>query len=309
MAFESINVNYVGRDAKAYISRATLGAKSIAGGYVTPQTNVSVPTSISVLEVGQDLIQAYSSDFVAKGGYTLSQRMLVPKHLMINIELDKQILLSSWEADKMKAGAMNKDIPDDFFAYVTSKIEESANMQVEANLWRGAYNVAGGYTQKFDGYLTLAAASGSTAVKVTGTEGATLSKANIKAALAKAYESAPDEISEKEGFKLYVSPGTAKAYRMSLGDYENQSTVGRKPLDFEGIEVVPTAGIVNKNIIVGTTIDNLIFGTDLVSDLNAFAVKDMFESTLEQKIRVRAEMFACANFAFGEEFVLYTAGA
>jgi hypothetical protein len=308
MANEVINSTFIGTQAAGYISRATLGADSLAKGVITPRVDVSVPTKIAEIEVSDDLLQPYQEDFHVKGGYTKSERTLDPKLVMVNLSLDKKKLLKDWEALKMTAGAMNKTIPADFMTYVMGRVEDSVARQMESNIWKGDYDVADGYNQKFDGLLVQADAG---AVKVTGTgKGAAFTTANIQDAFATAYASLPAEVTEKPDFKFYVSHETLKVYKMSLSNYQNNQTTGDRPVDYFGTEIVGVAGLGRDlTTIVGAQVSNLWFGTDLISDLSTVAIKDMFESTLDQSIRIRMEAFACTQVGFPGEVLIYKTAA
>ena len=308
MANEVINSTFVGKQAAGYISKATLTADTLAKNVVTPVLNVSVPTKIGQIEVSSNLLQPYAQDFVAKGGYTKSERELTPRLFMVNLSLDKKALLKSWESEKMTAGAMGKTIPADFMAYVMEQIMKQSSLQVENNLWRGEYNVADGYLQKFDGLLHQA--SGAVTPSTGAGQGAVFTVANIQAAFANAYSALGAEVTEKPDFKFYVSEATAKIYRLSLTNYQMLQTVGERPLDFHGKEIVTVAGLgTDITTIVGAQISNLWFGTDLVSDLSSVAIKDMFESTLDQAIRIRMEFFCSTQVGYPEQVVIYKTAA
>ena len=302
MANESITTNFVGTQAAGYISRSTLAAKSIAGGYVNVRPNVSVPTAIGELEASDDMLQPYNSTFHAQGGYVKSQRMINPTLLMVNLAWDKKALLKDWEALQMNPGALGKTAPADFTAYLMSRVEDSVSRQIEANLWQGVKDPGAGRLQQFDGLLKQA----SGAIVPNAAVGHAFTQANIQAAFGAAYAATPETVSEQEDYKFYVSPKTAKIYKTSLENYLNLQSTGARPTDYHGIEIVSTPGLQGvEDTIIAARTGNLWFATDLLSDAQEVRIIDMLETTGDQNIRVRMELFAATQVGFPGEIVIY----
>ena len=101
MAFTTTS-NFSGKAAGFYISAALKEAKSLE--YLTSIENIKFKSNIQRM-AGSGMVQDAACDFTDAGTLALTEKVLEPKNLMINIDLCKQTLLDSWEALQMRAGA------------------------------------------------------------------------------------------------------------------------------------------------------------------------------------------------------------
>ena len=96
MAF-NVTSNFAGKAAGFYISAALKEAKSL--DYLTMIENIKYKSNIQRM-AGSGMIQNATCDFTDAGTLALTEKVLEPKNLQINIDLCKANLLSSWEAYK-----------------------------------------------------------------------------------------------------------------------------------------------------------------------------------------------------------------
>ena len=119
MAFTTTS-NFSGKAAGFYISAALKEATSL--DYLTIIENVKFKSNIQKM-AGSGLVKDASCDFTDAGTLALTEAVLTPKNLQINIDLCKKTLLDSWEALEMRAGA-GAPPPATFDDYVISYMGE-----------------------------------------------------------------------------------------------------------------------------------------------------------------------------------------
>jgi hypothetical protein len=161
---------------------------------------------------GASLITDSACDFATAGTLTMTESVLEPTNLQINLDLCKQNLLSNWESLQMRAGA-GAPPPATFDDYVISYMGGIIADGTEANIWtgNGANNFQGFVGT--GGYL-LAAQDG-TVVQVDndGGAGTAYTAANIIANLQDLTAAIPAAVYVKEDLHIYMSP---KSFRYTF---------------------------------------------------------------------------------------------
>jgi len=146
MAFTTTS-NFAGKAAGFYISAALKQANSL--DYLTMIENIKYKSNIQRM-AGSGLVADATCDFTDAGTLALTEKVLEPKNLQINLDLCKSTLLDSWEALQMRAGA-GAPPPASFDDYVISYMGEIIAQATEESIWEGTA-VAG----KFNGFLGAA---------------------------------------------------------------------------------------------------------------------------------------------------------
>ena len=123
-----ITSNYAGEHAGQYIGAAMKAAKSLE--YLTVLENVKFKRNITKVATSGMIVDA-TCDFTDAGTLTLTERVLNPKELQINVDLCKKDLLEDWQASQMSAGAHNRDMSADFSAFVISHLSYTIADHVE----------------------------------------------------------------------------------------------------------------------------------------------------------------------------------
>jgi hypothetical protein len=303
MAF-NVTSNFAGKAAGFYISAALKEAKSL--DFLTMIENIKYKSNIQRM-AGSGLIQDSTCDFTDAGTLALTEKVLTPKNLQINIDLCKANLLSSWEALQMRAGA-GAPPPPSFEDYVISYLGEIIANGTEGSVWSGAAANAG----EFEGFLT--AATGAFAVDGTvhgSTASGAYSAANIIANLqtltADMAANIPAVLGKEDlhiymnnkTYGYYVSAvstlGYVNAYNMN-GDYE--------PV-FEGYKIAVCPGMPD-NQLVAAEKSNLFFGTDLISDATRISMLDMSALDGSDNMRVVARYSGGVQLGVGTDIVHQT---
>ena len=313
-ALPTITSTYAGEFAGQYIAAALLSAKTLDNKYVEIHPNVKFKEVIQKLEVS-GIVQDASCDFVTSGSVALSERILEPKELQVNLQLCKQEFVDSWEALQLGFSAFD-NIPKNFNDYLISYVGGKVAEATELAIWRGT-SVNGQFLGFETAFSASIAAGGATAVLAAKSGSVIISgsitSANVISVFNSVVDTIPDTVYGKEDLLLYVGTGVAKAYQTALGGgavgangYNNQLTVGEKPYNFNGIDIVMCPGM-SANKIVAAQKSNLFFGTGLLSDYNEVKVVDMANIDGSQNYRVIMRYTAGTQFGIGQDIVYYGA--
>ena len=302
----SVTSTYAGEFAGKYIAAALLSAKTLENDLITVVPNVKYKEIIQKLDVS-GIVHDASCDFTTSGSVALSERVLTPKELQVNLELCKQNFLDSWEALQLGYSAFD-EIPANFNDYLISYVGGKVAEATETSIWQGSAAVNG----EFRGFLPAlsgsAAAGGAGAVVQSAVSGA-IDSTNVIAALNGIYEAIPDTVFGKEDLLIYVGTNVAKAYQKVLGTdfangYNNQVTVGEKPMNFNGIDLAMCPGM-TASYMVAAEKSNLFFGTGLMSDYNEVKVLDMADLDGSQNYRVIMRYTGDTEFGIGQDIAIH----
>ena len=308
------NSTYAGEAAAGYIAAALLSARTLDNKLVTIMPNVKFKSVIQKLDVS-GIVQDASCDFTTSGSVSISERILEPKELQVNLQLCKQEFVDSWEALQLGFSAFD-EIPKSFNDYLVSYVGGKVAEATETAIWQGT--ATNGSFLGFQSALSASiAAGGATAVLAakSGSEiiSCSVTSANVLDKMNSVVNTIPDTVYGKQDLLLYVGTGVAKAYQQALAGgaigangWNNQMNVGEKPFNFNGIEIVLCPGM-SANKIVAAQKSNLFFGTGLLSDYNEVKVLDMANIDGSQNFRIVMRYTAGVQFGIGQDIVYYGA--
>jgi len=308
----TITSTYAGEFAGQYIAAALLSAKTLDNKLVTIHPNVKYKEVLQKVAVA-GIVQDASCDFVTSGSVTLSEAILEPKELQVNLQLCKQEFVDSWEALQLGYSAFDT-IPANFNDYLISYVAGQVAQATEISIWQGT--ASNGSFLGFESLLSASIAAGTGVIAATS--GSTIisgsvTSANVISVLNNVVDSIPDTVYGKEDLLLYVSTNVAKAYQTALGGgavgangYNNQLTVGEKPYNFNGIDIVMVPGA-SSNTIVAAQKSNLHFGTGLLSDHNEVRVLDMANIDGSQNYRIVMRYTAGVQIGIPSDIVYFGA--
>jgi len=313
----SITTTYAGEFAGQYIAAALLSARTLDNKLITIHPNVKFKEVLQKVAV-DGIVQDASCDFVTSGSVVLSERILEPKELQVNLQLCKQEFVDSWEALQLGYSAFDS-IPANFNDFLISYVGGKVAEATEQSIWRGT-NINGQFLGFESAFSASIAAGGATAVlpaRSTGGSSAIISgsvtSANVLSKLDSVVSTIPDTVYGKEDVLLYVSTDVAKAYQQALAGgaigangWNNQMNVGEKPFNFNGIEIVLCPGMSSSKIVAAQK-SNLFFGTGLLSDHNEVRVLDMANLDGSQNYRIIMRYTAGVQFGIGQDIVYYGA--
>ena len=301
MAFTTTS-NFAGKAAGFYISAALKEATSL--DYLTTIENIKFKSNIQRM-AGSGVVADATCDFTDAGTLALTEKVLEPKNLQINLDLCKKTLLDSWEALQMRAGA-GAPPPASFDDYVISYMGEIIAQATEESIWEGTA-VAG----KFNGFLgavtglllpgvdatvnqDAASAAYGTANIIANLQGLTTDMAtNISAVL------------RKEDLHIYMSPKTYALYISAvstLGYVNAYNMNGDYAPVFEGYKIAVCPGMVDDQLVAAQK-SNLHYGTDLLSDATRITLMDMAQLDGSDNMRLVARYSGGVQTGIGADIV------
>lgn len=317
-----ITSTYAGEAASGYIAAALLSANTLDKKLVTIMPNVKFKSVIQKLAVSS-LVSDASCDFNASATASITERILQPDEFQVNLQLCKQEFVDSWEAMQLGFSAFD-EIPKNFNDFLVSYVAGNVAQAVEQSIWQGNGSTNG----QFDGFELLLSASiaagGATAVLPARTSGGSsaiisgsVTTANVISKLQSVVETIPSAVYGKQDLVIYVPTNVAKAYQLATAGqtsattygangYQNQFTIGEKPMNFNGIDLVLCPGMSDSKIVAAQK-SNLFFGTGLLSDHNEVRVLDMANLDGSQNYRVIMRYTAGVQFGIGQDIVYYGA--
>ncbi len=297
MAF-TVTSNYAGKAAGFYISAALQEATSL--DHLTVLQNIKYKENLQKV-AGSSLVRNADCNFTDHGTLALTESVLEPKNLQINMQTCKDTLLASWEADQMKAGAWNNNAPK-FEDYVISYFTQHIADAVESSVWSGADATNG----EFEGFLT--ATTGAFAVNgnvVANAAAGAYTATSIISELQKIAAAIPSTVYGKEDLRIYMNWKTYRLYISAISTlgYVNLYNMNNDyEAMFEGIKLAVVYGMPDNQMVAAQT-SNLFFGTDLVSDTTQVKMLDMSPLDGSENIRFVAKFSGGVQVGIGAEVV------
>lgn len=304
----SITTTYAGEFAGKYISAALLSGDTIAKGGITVKPNVKFKEVLKKVNLN-DIVKDQTCDFTDTSTLTLTEAILQPEFLQVNLELCKSDFESDWEAVQMGYSAFDQlptSFVDYFIGYNAAKVAE----WVESKIWTGSTGNAG----EFNGFQTLLAAD-TTVIDVTAATGG-ITAANVITEMGKVMDAAPNAVFGKDDLKLYVSTNVFKAYIRALGGFgasglgaagvESKGNLwyANQELSFDGVSVFHAPGLGSNKMVLAQK-SNLYFGTGLLSDHQEVKVLDMADLDGSKNVRFIMRFTAGVQIGFGADIVYY----
>ena len=287
---------YAGEFAGKYLGAALLSADTLDKGAITILPNVKYKAAMKV-GAFSNLVRSADCDFDSTtSGLTLTEKVLTPTELQVNLQVCKKELHSDWEAAQMGFSAFD-ELPPLFSDYVIARVAAEVAKATEVSIWQGSAGEG-----NFDGFETLLAADTDVVDVVAGT----VTTANVISELQKIVDAIPSGVYGKEDLTIYISQNIAKAYvgaQAALG-YRDLYHVGQTEMNFQGIPLFATGGLAD-NTAVAAQKSNLFFGTGLLDDRNEVKVIDMADLDGSQNVRVVMRYTAGVQHGIGSDIVLY----
>jgi hypothetical protein len=304
----SVTSTYAGEFAGKYIAAALLSARTLDNKYITIMPNVKYKSVIQKIAV-DSIVNDASCDFATSGTVALTERILEPKELQVNLELCKQEFLDSWESLQLGFSAFDS-VPANFTDFLVSYVGGKVAEATETSIWQGA-SATNGQFQGIYNELSSSVVAGGVNAPVTSSVSGSITSANVLSALNAIVDAIPATIYGKEDLLIYVPTNVAKAYQQALAGgaqgangWNNQMNVGDKPMNFNGIELALCPGLASSAVVAAQK-SNLFFGTGLMSDYNQVKVLDMEDLDGSQNFRIIMRYTADTVYGIGNEVVIH----
>lgn len=297
--------SYAGEFAGKYLAAALLSADTLDSGTVTILPNVKYKAAMKVGAFA-NLVRSADCDFDSSTStMTLTEKVLTPTELQVNLQICKKELHADWEAAQMGFSAFD-ELPPLFSDFVIAQVAAEVANATETSIWQGSAGEG-----SFDGFDTLLTADGGADIIAT-----TVDSTNVIAQLGLIVDAIPSAVYGKEDLNIYVSSNIARAYVRALGgfvatiggagtDNKGSQWYNGGQLSFEGVNLVVAKGLAD-NTAIAAQKSNLFFGTGLLDDRNEVKVIDMADIDGSQNVRVVMRYTAGVQYGVRGDIVLYS---
>lgn len=305
----SITSTYAGQFSGKYIAAALLSAPTLDKEYITIKPNIKYKEVIKKYS-NSAIVFDGTCDFNPTSTVTLSEQILQPEEFQVNLTLCKKDFRSDWEALEMGISIYDH-LPPTFTDFMIGQVAGQVAQKIEQNIWTGNSSVNGNFASFSELFLSssvdgtgIISGSWTAANNVTGST-------TVLAGLQQVVNVIPTAVYGKEDLGIYVSTAAMKAFQTAVGGgsayangYNNQTVIGQKPMDFQGIPLLHCPGLPATTVVAAQK-SNLFFGTALMSDKNEVKVLDMADLDGSQNVRIIMRYTAGVQFGIASDIVWY----
>jgi hypothetical protein len=312
----NITTTYAGEFAGEYIAAALLSASTIDDGGLSVKANIAYKEVIKKLATG-NLVSPASCDFDPNSSITLTERIIQPTELQVNLQLCKKDFVNDWESQQMGYG-MGQSLPPKFADFMIAHVAAEVAQSTEFNIWQG--DTAAASNNSYDGFSKLIAASVAAGDVPAGQSvalvGGGLSAANIIAELSKVVDAIPGALYGKEDLYIYIPSSAAKFYVQALGGFaaaglgangvnaQGTQWWNNGSLSVNGVKIFVCPGMADDKMYAAQR-SNLYFGTGLLNNMNEVKVLDMQDLDGSQNVRMIMRFTAGVQFGIASDLVSY----
>ena len=310
----TVNSTYAGEFAGEYIAAALLSASTIDDGGLTVKANIAFKEVIKKLATTA-IVQSASCDFSPTSTITLTERIIQPVELQVNLQLCKYDFVNDWEAQSMGYG-LGQTLPPKFSDFLIAHVAAEVAQNTEFNIWQG--DTAGATYTSFDGFEKLIAAA-VTAGDVPAAQAITsvaLTSTNIIEKLSEVVDAIPGALYGKEDLFLYIGTKAAKLYVQALGGFganglgaNGVANMGTQwwnngSLTVNGVKIFVSPGMSDDKMYAAQR-SNLYFGTGLLNSTNEVKTLDMADLDGSNNVRMVMRFTSAVQFGIASDIVSY----
>jgi hypothetical protein len=151
----NVTTSYSGEFSGIYIAAALLSASTINDGGLTVKSNIGYKEVIKKLATSS-LVSPATCDFDPTSTITLTEQILQPNELQVNLQLCKKDFVNDWESQSMGFG-LGQSLPPKFSDFLIAHVAAEVAQSTELNIWQG--DTAAVSNNSFDGFEKIIAAS------------------------------------------------------------------------------------------------------------------------------------------------------
>jgi hypothetical protein len=310
----NITTTYAGEFAGEYIAAALLSASTIDDGGLTVKANIAYKEVIKKLATAA-LVSPASCDFTPNSSVTLTERIIQPVELQVNLQLCKYDFVNDWEAQQMGYG-LNQSLPPKFSDFMIAHVAAEVAQNTELCIWQG--DTAAGVNNSFDGFEKLIAASAAAGDIPAGQQiaKAAITAANVIDELSKVVDAIPSSLYGKEDLFIYIPSAIAKAYVQALGGFaanglgangvnaQGTQWWNNGSLSVNGVKIFVCPGM-SSDVMYAAQRSNLYFGTGILNDTNVVKVLDMADLDASNNVRMVMRFTSAVQFGIASDIVEY----
>ena len=310
----NITTTYAGQFAGEYIAAALLSASTIDDGGITVKSNIAFKEVIKKLSTDA-IVTAAGCDFNPTSTITLTERILQPTELQVNLQLCKYDFVNDWESEQMGFG-LGQSLPPKFSDFLIAHVASKVAQNTEFNIWQGDTTAAS--KNSFDGFEKLIAAA-VTAGDIPAGQALTsvaLTATNIVEKMSDVVEAIPAALYGKEDLFVYVSSKAAKLYVQALGGFganglgaNGVNGLGTQwwnngSLSINGVKIFVCPGLSDDKMYAAQK-SNLYFGTGLLNSTQEVKVLDMADLDASNNVRMVMRFTSGVQFGIASDIVSY----
>lgn len=292
--------SYVEQRRPELIAKAVVGAKS--ANLFTLQSGIKGPTALNLISSNIVFGDGATCGWTESGATSLSQAILTPRALKINMSICDKTLLDKWAnyLVRVEADKTDRDLP--FEQEFIDDVIKNVKAGVEKMIYQG--DASNASNVEFDGLLKTLTASGNTTILTTGAS--SLSAYNFVKQVA---ANMPASILDREDLVILVSMPvymafiqdlvSANLYHYNPGNGDNEYL-----LPGTNIRVIGVNGLNNTatyDYAIGGSLSNMFYGCNLQDGDEIF---DLWYSKDNREFRIAIEFVAGVQVAFQNEIVL-----
>ena len=310
----NITTTYAGEFAGEYIAAALLSASTIDDGGLTVKANIAYKEVIKKLATGA-LVTAAGCDFNPNSSVTLTERIIQPVELQVNLQLCKYDFVNDWEAQSMGYG-LGQSLPPKFSDFMIAHVAAEVAQNTEFCIWQG--DTAAATNNSFDGFEKLIAASAAAGDIPANQQiaKAAITAANVIDELSKVVDAIPSSLYGKEDLFIYIPSAIAKAYVQALGGFaanglgangvnaQGTQWWNNGSLTVNGVKIFVCPGMSSDSMYAAQR-SNLYFGTGILNDANVVKVLDMADLDASNNVRMVMRFTSAVQFGIASDIVEY----
>lgn len=296
---------YVDEQRLPLIKNAVLGARTAY--HFNLMTGVKGATALNLLETNVEFGDGTTCGWNEAGTSTLSQRVLTPGAIKINMSFCDKKLLNTWANYEVRVAAGQKTLPfeQDFMDGVGRDIAA----KLEVALWQGDTASSNKNLNKFDGIIKIAGAA---------TLGATVTYAaadKVSDTVTKVYDAIPAQAFNKGEVVLYMGADKYRKYIQELianGNLVITNTLNDVAMPDSvlipgtNVRVIYVDGLNGTGKMYASYKENFVYGVDLVGDEEKY---DFWYSQDNREHRLAVEFIAGVQIAYPDMVVAAAAKA
>lgn len=294
----AINVNslpaYVEEKKLGLIRQAVIGARTVEE--VNLQTGIKGATALNLLNTDVTLADGSDCGWTEAGTSTISQRILTPGYIKVNMSFCDKTLLKTWMNYDVRVAAGQKTLPfeEDFI----NGVVEDVKAKLEKELWQGDTDNGG----RFDGFAKIIDAAEVETYDYS-------SDASITSVVNGVYALIPTAAYEKGDVVMFLGYDMYRKYIQELianGNLVITNVINDVAMPSSvlipgtNVRVIPVAGLDGTGRVFASYRDNFVYGTDLADDNEKF---DFWYSQDNREFRLAIEFAAGVQVAFPDLIV------
>lgn len=291
--------NYVNEQKLPLIRKAVLAARSAY--HFNLQTGIKGATALNLLGTNVEFGDGSACGWNEAGTSTLSQRILTPGAIKINMSFCDKQLLKTWANYEVRVAAGQKTLPfeEDFM----KGVGEDVAAKLEKAIWQGDTASSDKNLNKFDGVIKVL--SGATlASSITYATGDTKSKI-----VNEVYAAIPSAAYSKGEVVMYVGEDFYRAYVQELVANGNLViTTGLNDVAMPesilipatNVRIIGVGGLNGTDKVYASYKDNFVYGVDLTGDEEKY---DFWYSQDNREHRLAIEFVAGTQVAYPDMVV------